>query len=238
MRCLRQTAVLVALIFSMTAAFSQTDEQPPVPADLKKFVIGDPPQASARVTFPSGSKLLRKTTLGGAAQALSEALNARGYADQKWFVVSHDGGTFLEGIAVMTRLERIDDSAKSVSTDRFSQEPFTPEIKSLTEYFQRLLSKSSKGRYRSFFFYLTFRPSPRQQAPPQVGEMNSVFFSGASGGPAFEKMKIALPLACTAYVYEFERKAADGRAAFINNDAMSGQQHLVAADLWNQLGPE
>jgi hypothetical protein len=230
------------LLLTLTAfaplIFSQTDDpKPAIPKDLKKFVVGDPPQASARVTLPPGSKLLNRATLGGSAQALSEALNAGGYADQKWFVVSHDG-TVLEGIAVMTRLERIDDAAKPVATDRFSQDPFVPEVTSLTEYFRLLLSKSSRGRYRSFFFYLTFVPSPRQQAPPQVGQMNSAFLAGASGGPAFDRISISLPLTCTAYIYEFDRNTADGQVTFVDNDALSGRSHLVAADLWKELGPD
>jgi hypothetical protein len=144
----------------------------------------------------------------------------------------------LEGIAVMTRLERIDDSGKPVVSERFSQEPFTPEIASLTEYFKRLLANGTKGRYRSFFFYLTFAQSPRQTSPPRLPDINSAFLNGASGGPAFEQIKISWPLMCTAYIYEFERKQADGQAYFISNDAMSGQAHLLAAGLWTQLGTE
>jgi len=225
-------------MFSVTFRWPQSDEKRPlVPADLKRFVIGDPPQASARVALPSNSRILRRESLGSAAQALSDALNSKGYADQKWFIVSRNG-IALEGIAVMTRLERIDDSGKPVVAERFSQEPFAPDITSLTEYLKRLLANGSKGRYRSFFFYLTFTMGPRQTAPPRVEEMNRVFFAGASGGPAFEKIEVLLPITCTAYIYGFERKTADGQITFISNDAMSGQAHLVAADLWAQLGSE
>jgi len=226
------------LIFCSVLVYTQnSSEQPKVPADLSRFVIGDPPQASARVTLPSKSKLVQRHSLGEAAQTLSDTLNSKGYADQKWFVVSHDKSA-LEGIAVMTRMERTDDTGKPVAEDRFSQEPFTPEIKSLGDYFQHLLANGSRGRYRVFFFYLTFAPSPRQQAAPRVEDINSAFVSGASGGPAFEKLRILLPLTCTAYVYVFERKSSDGQAKFIGNDAMSGQAHLVAADLWPVIGPE
>jgi hypothetical protein len=236
----RHFCLVVAMFSQMLSAalgWQDAGKKPQIPADLKQFVIGNPPQASARVTLPSNSKLLRKDSLGSVGQMLSTVLSSRGYADQKWFVVSQNGTSF-DGIAAMSRLERIDDSGKPVLSDRFSQEPFNPDIISLSDYFKRLVANGSKGRYRSFFFYLTFAASPRQTAPPQIGELNKAFFSGASGGPAFENIKISWPLTCTAYIYGFERQTADGQIGFISNDAMSGQAHLAAADLWTQLGPD
>lgn len=235
---LRSPISLVLSMFLVSGMLGQTPKhKPQVPADLQRFIVGDPPQASARVTLPSNSRVTNNVELGAAAKVLSEDLRNRGYADQKWFVVSYDK-QILDGVAVMTRLERIDDTGAPVADNRFSQEPFNPRIKSLKDYFEHLLVNGSKGKYRAFFFYLTLDSSPRQQAPPRVEDINNAFVSGASGGPDFEKMNVYGPFSCTAYVYLFERDSSEGGPRFITNDSLNGQDHLVHAGLWAQMGPQ
>lgn len=229
--------IIVSVLLAGAAAWGQNSETTaqPVPPQFEKFMIGEPPRASARVALPESSGILKhEAKMGPAARMLSERLAANGYVEQAWFVVSPDQKR-LEGLAVLTRLERIDDAGKSVQVERFSLDPFTSEIASITDYFKRLLVKVPKGRYRAFAFYLTIGMSPRQTSPPTADSVNTLFTSGSRSVALFDKIQVDWPLVCTAYVYEFQRDGPDGPAEFVTNSAIDGKAHLMAASLWQTL---
>lgn len=229
------TVILLLLAAAIACAQDSGPAGQPVPPQFVQFMIGNPPQASARVSLPETSGILKQTSkMGPAARMLSERLSAGGYVEQAWFVVSPDKSR-LQGLAVLTRLERVDDNGTPVVADRFSLDPFTSEITSFTDYLKRLLVKVPRGRYRAFAFYLTIGNSPRQTLPPTADSVNALFTSGVRSVSLFDQIQVDWPLVCTAYVYEFQRDGPDGPAEFVTNSAIDGQAHLTAAKLWDKL---
>jgi len=95
-------------------------------------------------------------------------LSNQGYVEQGWLRVFY-GGNRASGVAIITRLERIDDVGRPVMQDRFSQDAFTVPVESLSDYFSRLLVRQPAGRYRVFLFYILDKAqSPKQNGAPDT----------------------------------------------------------------------
>ena len=187
-----RATILFSVLLATAAGCAQNPDPvaQPVPPQFVQFMIGNPPQASARVALADTSGILKHNIrMGPAARKLSDRLSAGGYVEQAWFVVSPDQ-RLLKGLAVLTRLERIDETGNPVQTDRFSLDPFTLEITSFNDYLKRLLVKVPSGRYRAFAFYLTIGKSPRQTDPPAVDSVNTLFKSGIRSVSLFDLLSL------------------------------------------------
>jgi len=233
----RNGQILASLALAVSGMVLGTASGQELP--LSKFVIGDPPRASARFPLPADSKLtLNKGRLVDVAKNLSQTLSSNGYVELGWFRVSHDGHA-LDGFAVVTRLERIDKDGKSIPNERFSQEPFTTPVTSWADYFSGLLVHAPSGHYRLFMFYILQNSSvsPRQTAPPTVDSLNSLFVSGSRTLPTLPTdVNFNPPFTCISYVYLWDRLSANDSPTFVENAGMDGKSQLIAAGLWNGLG--
>jgi hypothetical protein len=201
---------------------------------LDKFVIGEPMRASARMALDP--PLLQGVSLGEVAAHLAESLRGKGYAEQAWFRVSLDG-SHLAGFAVLTRLERINDAGKPILQDRFSQDPFSPPVTSISDYFARLLAHASAGHYRAFLFYITVSSeSSRQSVPPSVAGLDRLFVGGSRFPPTIPPgLSLSPPYSCVSYVYVWDRPQS-GDVVFEENSPIDAKAHLTAAGLGKDLG--
>lgn len=224
-----------------------------VPTSIENLILeGKVPKASSR-TILSKDFLLKYSTLGEALEKFSEGLRKAGYEQQGWYLVNNQG---LKVLGV-TELEQIrEDGYSRTDGKRWELEYSSPEISSIQEYIQTILTGASPGKYRAFIFVFSdFENTPIQtrniqsaQIIQSTGNNNSIttgpnFFGDGvrkgSRAPFFVSLKeIDITSAnynCNVYIYEYERSSVDGSVKFIEDSNISASQHLKGGGLLETL---
>lgn len=193
---------------------------PPVPqmALLPEFPW-PPPAASASYVLPR--VLFEKdATVGQVAGAIVSALERKGYVERSFF------RTGAGGVALVTRLERINDDGSSVAdAERWPAETLRS---STLASFLRGLFFVDPGRYRIIVFIL--QDLPFSQSPDRVtgDDARAWLRAGANVLPREVADSLFGDGQCTALVYEF---ASDGTAVRVVESRLTGKEHLEKAGL-------
>jgi hypothetical protein len=193
---------------------------PPVPqmALLPEFPW-PPPAASASYVLPR--VLFEKdATVGQVAGAIVSALERKGYVERSFF------RTGAGGVALVTRLERINDDGSSFADgERWPAETLRS---STLASFLRGLFFVDPGRYRIIVFIL--QDLPFAQSPDRVtgDDARAWLRAGANVLPREVADSPFGDGQCTALVYEF---ASDGTAVRVVESRLTGKEHLEKAGL-------
>jgi hypothetical protein len=191
-----------------------------------------PPAASASYVLPD--KLLQRYhTVGDVVEAIISALEHSGYVERSFF------RTQAGGVALVTRLERINDDGSSFSeTDRWPQGGQHSESTDGLFQFLQGLFYVDPGHYRVIVFVLQDLPFSQSSENITGEEARAWLTSGANVLPA----EIAeRPFGgtngghCTALIYEF---ASDGTKVHVVESRLTGKQHLEKAGLLTALGTD
>jgi hypothetical protein len=186
-----------------------------------------PPNASASYVLPD--KLFENyRTVGDATGAILAALERNGYVERSFF------RTAPGGVALVTRLERIDDDGSpSAAAERW---PATAQphasARSLLDFLQGLFFVDP-GHYRVIVFVVQDLPFSQSSEVISAEQAHAWLVSGANVLPR----EIAnLPFAgahVTVLIYEF---ASDGSKVQVVTSQLTGKQHLEKAGLLAVLG--
>jgi hypothetical protein len=198
---------------------------PPTPADSLPKFPWPPPAASASYLLPD-NLLEGRRTIGEVVTAIISALEHNGYVERSFYQ------TAPGGVALVTRLERINDDGTSVlGTDRWSAGQVSSA--SLIQFLSGLFFVSA-GHYRVIVFIL--QDLPFSQSSQTIREVEATTW--LSSGFNFLPSSIAnRPFApdghCSVLVYEF---ASDGKAVREITSGLTGKQHLEKAGVLSSLG--
>ena len=189
-----------------------------------------PPQASASYVLPD--RLLESYhTVGEVVAAIIGALEQKGYVERSFF------RTEAGGVALVTRLERInDDGTPSAETDRWPNSgDHYASRESLFQFLQGLFYVDP-GHYRVIVFVLQDLPFSQSSTNISADEAKAWLISGANVLPAEIASR---PFGgangghCTALIYEF---ASDGTKVHVVDSRLTGKEHLEKAGLLAALG--
>jgi hypothetical protein len=174
-----------------------------------------PPAASA--WYVADALFEGRTTVGDVVAALVSALEHNGYAERSFFRT--EGG----GVALVTRLERIDEDGSSRADPERWPVGLRNDGSGDFFHFLRGLFFVEPGHYRLIVFVLhdlPFSQSDRQITAQEAGAWLR------SGGNALPPEIAAQPFArghCTVLIYEF---ASDGKIVRVVESRLTGKQHL------------
>ncbi len=194
-----------------------------------------PPEPSARVVVPS--QLVRgplgdAPPLGDIADRLTGALSEAGYLEYGFQSIGCDG------FALVTRLERIDQTGRPLDDDLRFRPPDEDEPWSLTGYFSRLFY-APPGRWRQIVFAVTDLEYDEQsvtQAPSVDDAGKMMREADVTALPAeFDTLKWTRKHELHALIYEFEK--GTGARDVVRNlpSAIVGLAHLRGAGLYQLL---
>jgi hypothetical protein len=184
-----------------------------------------PPASSASYVLPK--RLFEgKDTLGQVSNEILGALEKSGYVERRFF------RTQVDGVALVTRLERINEDGTPVEeTTRFPA-GFTSYQSDLIN-FLRGLFYVAPGRYRVIVFVMQDTPFTQSEKKVTGDEARSWLKTGANDLPKDVAERAFRDGTVTALVYEF---ASDGTVVRIVESNVTGRQHLERAGLLTALG--
>ena len=193
------------------------------------------PKASATQEIPRtlvvGSDA--SPTFGTVAARLAHALDRAGYNQHSYYAFA--GG---HGVAIATQLEQInDDGSPKPGEARFQLKlaPLSSAEFSLTSYIKALFSART-GRFRVIVFALS-QGVAQDAAAPDAERAKTWATSGQSKLPArYASLAFSDGVACTALIYEFEKKDYNADAQFVVPGKINGMSHLMKAGIWTLLG--
>jgi hypothetical protein len=175
-----------------------------------------PPSASASYVLPR-TLFDAKATVGQVTSAIIAALERSGYVERSFFRTGDDG------VALVTRLERInDDGSPPREGERW------PGTKSQGSGFDlagmlRGLFYVDRGHYRLIVFILQDRPFTQSSEQVTETEARRWLRSGANVLPREIADRAFGDGNCTALIYEF---TSDGSAVKVVESQLTGRQHL------------
>jgi hypothetical protein len=186
-----------------------------------------PPAPSTYYVLPDD--LLRdRQTLGEATDAIISALERTGYVERTFF------RTKPGGVALVTRLERIEPDGTHVVPDRWSVSNERYNSAAGLASFLRGLFFAEKGHYRLIVFILqdsAFVPSLEKLNETQA---RGLINRGANILPAKARQQSFDGNHCTVLVYEF---ASDGAAVSpVKQSRLTAKEHLEKAGVLAILG--
>ena len=176
-----------------------------------------PPSASASYVLPR-TLFDAKATVGQVTGAIIAALERSGYVERSFFRTGDDG------VALVTRLERInDDGSPPRETERWPG-----ALKSQGSGFDlagmlRGLFYVDRGHYRLIVFILQDRPFTQSSEQVTETEARRWLRSGANVLPREIADRAFGDGSCTALIYEF---TSDGSAVKVVESQLTGRQHL------------
>ena len=160
-------------------------------------------------------------TLGPVADAIIAALERNGYVERSFF------RTAADGVALVTRLERIkDDGSPPSEGERWPASLKAPSAAYDLAAFLRGLSYVDSGRYRVIVFILQDRPFTQSSQQITEADARAWLRTGANALPSEVAARSFADGICTALIYEF---ASDGTAVRLVESQLTGRQHLEKA---------
>jgi PAN domain len=187
-----------------------------------------PPAASGSYVLPD-NLLQNSRTVREAVTAIISALEFNGYVERSFFQ------TETGGVALVTRLERINDDGSSVvGSQRWSA--IAEHAGSTAELinFLRGLFFIDPGHYRVIVFILQDLPFSQSSRTISKDEASAWLRSGFNILPSSIAERPYAPGGhCTVLVYEF---ASDGRTVHVITSGLTGKQHLEKAGVLSRLG--
>jgi multidrug efflux pump subunit AcrA (membrane-fusion protein) len=187
-----------------------------------------PPRASASYVLPDGL-FERHRSVGEVVAAILLALERNGYVERSFF------RTKADGVALVTRLERIgDDGSAFAEPERWALLRSSPDDFGPNALFRFLrgLFVVDPGRYRIIVFILQ---GPSFSQSPQImiaQEAQGWLFSGANVLPPEVAKRPFSGAHCTVMIYEF---SSDGTQVRVVESRLTGKDHLAKAGVLSFL---
>jgi len=213
----------------MSPAFPQVAEPPAAPQapetpkghyELPTFQW-PPPAASASYVLPR-TLFAGLTTVGEVSYAIVAALESQGYVEHSFF------RTAVDGVALVTRLERIHSDGSIDKGDRWP--PTTQDFQTADDLvgFFKGLFYANPGHYRVIVFVLQDLPFSQSNQVITGETARQWLRTGANVLPADVAARPFGDGQCTALIYEF---ASDGKTVRVVPSPLDGKQHLEKAGL-------
>jgi len=187
-----------------------------------------PPRASASYVLPDGLFESHRS-VGEVVAAILSALERNGYVERSFF------RTKADGVALVTRLERIrDDGSAFAEPERWASLRSSPNDLGPNALFRFLrgLFVVDPGRYRIIVFILQ---GPSFSQSPQImmaQEAQGWLFSGANVLPSEVAKRPFSGAHCTVMIYEF---SSDGTQVRVVESRLTGKDHLAKAGVLSFL---
>jgi hypothetical protein len=185
-----------------------------------------PPSPSTYYVLPD--KLLKdRKTLGEATDAIIAALERTGYVERTFY------RTTPGGVALVTRLERIESDGTPVEPERWSISEKGYQSAADFAKFLRGLFFVEEGHYRLIVFILqkeSFVPAAKEMAEPEARDLikrGANILPPEAGNQSYDGNH------CTVMIYEF---TSDGTAVqFVKQSSLTAKQHLDKAGVLSLL---
>lgn len=178
-----------------------------------------PPTASASYVLPD-RLFANRPTVGDVTAAILSALEHNGYVERSFFQ------TPVGGVALVTRLERINDDGSSAAEVKrwpaIANNVWSADL--IT--FLRGLFYVDPGHYRVIVFILQDLPFTQSSQIPTSEEVRAWLISGANVLPPGLADRSFKGGHCTILIYEF---AADGTGVRLIQSSLTGKEHLEKA---------
>jgi hypothetical protein len=183
-----------------------------------------PPRASA-VDVILRRLLIRheaRPTLHDVADTLEIALHNNDYYDLSYYPV-------LDGFAIATHIEQINDDGTSKKQERWSLDVPMLETFSTGAYL-RALFKAPQGHYRVIVFVVTTHPFTQTNAKVTRQQAKDWLSAGYDVLPSEIGLReFSANYKCTALIYEF--KGSGKNAEFVDPSELQGRTHLIKSGL-------
>jgi hypothetical protein len=197
--------------------------QPPSSTSVPQFPW-PPPQGSASYVLPDRF-IASRHTMGEVTEAILVALEQNGYVERSFFQ------TPAAGVALVTRLERINDDGSSYpEQQRWPTVRGVPDTDLLS--FLRGLFFVESGHYRVIVFIVQSQPFAQSPQPPTEDQVRNWLTSGVNVLPPEIALRPFDGGHVTAIVYEF---ASDGTSVHLVQSALTGKEHLEKAGVLSLL---
>jgi peptidoglycan hydrolase-like protein with peptidoglycan-binding domain len=186
-----------------------------------------PPAPSTYYVLPD-NLLSNHPTVGEATDAIISALERTGYVERTFF------GTKPGGVALVTRLERIEPDGTHVEPDRWSASEKQLSSTAGLAKFLRGLFFVEKGHYRLIVFILQDTPFIPSSQKLTEAEARGLINRGANVLPAQTRKQAFTGSYCTVLIYEF---ASNGTAvSLLKQSPLTAREHLEKAGVLSLLG--
>ena len=161
--------------------------------------------------------------MGDETNAIIAALERNGYVERSFY------GTPADGVALITRLERINnDGSPAAAAVRWPAGEYQADAINLAQFLRGLFF-ADPGRYRVIVFIIQNQPFTQATGKAFSGEQAEALLpSGANVLPAEVAERSVAESHCTALIYEF---ANDGTAMRKVQSHLTGKQHLEKSGL-------
>jgi len=167
--------------------------------------------------------------LGGVNAKLKAALIKAGYVD---------GGRYYSiprGFAIATQIEHINrDGSPMAGEERWQPNPLPPDL--TLANLLKVLFDAKPGFYRIIVFAITDVPISPEGTPPNQEVAGEWLHHGMLSLPStIAEISYTRATACTALIYEFERRGYNDATHPLMSGAPSAKTQLVQANIWSAL---
>lgn len=193
-----------------------------------------PPTPSCAYEIPRALfGLNANSTIGDLVGSLSDTLSRAGHDSSRLFSAP-------DGVALVTRLEQIDEDGVPVSgAHRWTVDDIaTAKEFSISGYLQALL-RGKKGLYRAIVIVITTSSIPLSGKSLPEAKLKDLAASGALALPStLSRRKLLSDHRTWALIYEFERREADANPISVVPGRLSAKQHLRRAGVLSRPGSQ
>ncbi len=194
---------------------------------MAKFPWPPPPPSSA-LEIPV-DRFHGAKDLGGVNAKLKAALIKAGYVD---------GGRYYSiprGFAIATQIEHINrDGSPMAGEERWQPNPLPPDL--TLANLLKVLFDAKPGFYRIIVFAITDVPISPEGTPPNQEVAGEWLHHGMLSLPStIAEISYTRATACTALIYEFERRGYNDATHPLMSGAPSAKTQLVQANIWSAL---
>jgi hypothetical protein len=204
---------------------------PPLPRDdtPPNFALPDfpwpPPAASTSYVLPD-NLLSGYHRLGEVEHAIEQALERTGYVERAFFRTP-------SGIAMVTRLERIQADGTSMTNDRWPISPTRYELQAGLMTFLQGLFFVPPGHYRLIVFIMQDKPFNQSDKVLSKDEARGLMSKGANILPQEIAQQSFDGGHCTVLIYEF---ASDSSSVRLIDSPLTGREHLEKSGVLAAIG--
>ena len=174
-------------------------------------------------------------TFGVVYDRLERALIGAGVDQFGVYGIPQVNSDSIEGFAIVTRRERIDDTGKPANP-RWGDERLPIELESFADFLSRLMDPGP-GRYRVLVLITTAQWIQPTTEPPTGQQMENLLMSGGVRLPdELRPRRLRSSAHVTALIYEFYRASEDDEVRVLptSQSDLSAIEHLVGAGLWRE----
>jgi hypothetical protein len=146
----------------------------------------------------------------------------------------------VDGFAVVTRLEQIEDNGQIKSGGaRWALDLSPPTVGSFLDAVKLVLKGAPNGRYRVFLIVVSNDPVTQMASVPGADDWQDFLRKGAKA--PFLRVMDATRVnygsggGWYCFVYEYQRSAIGGETQFVSASKLTAEEHLKASGIWDAL---